>query len=605
MQNANQILTAMQKLGEKRLPLTRVYRSLFSEEMYLAAYSKIYRNQGALTPGTANETADGMSLALIREIIDDLRAERFRFRPSRRSHVPKKSGGTRPLGMPDFPEKLVQEVIRALLEAYYEPRFRNSSHGFRPERGCHTALTQIKQKFRGSTWFIEGDIRGCFDNINHQVLMAILARDIQDGRLLNLIRLSLEAGVVEEWEYKRTHSGTPQGGILSPLLANIYLHELDAFVEDVLIPQYTQGKKRGNNLEYARYNYRIVQARKRGDYELAHKLELERRKLPSSDTYDPNFRRLTYVRYADDFILGFTGSKSEAEAIKEAIGTFLRERLQLEMSPSKTLITHARTEKARFLNYAISIYDADHKLTYDKRLRVMKRSVNGHIRLGVPYGLVDEHCKRYMRNGKPVSEPALLFYSDAQIIQRYQERYRGLANYYKYATDRAVFGKLKGVMQAALVKTLAHKLRTSVSRVYRRYRGTREVNGKTYKTLQVEVPTRRGTRTIYWGAIPLTVIKPGTEPIDDSKHFEFWKGVRSDLIQRLQADTCELCGSNGDCEVHHVRKLSNLKQKWAGRKAKPEWVKRMITMQRKTLIVCKKCHTDIHAGRPIPKERMK
>jgi hypothetical protein len=199
----------------------------------------------------------------------------------------------------------------------------------------------------------------------------------------------------------------------------------------------------------------------------------------------------------------------------------------------------------------------------------------------------------------------LLFFSDAQIIQHYQERYRGLVEYYKYATDRAVFSKLKYVMEIALTKTLAHKLRTRVTEIYRRYKGTREVNGKQYKTLQIEVPTRRGTRIIYWGAIPLIVVKTGTEPIDDTKYFEFWKGVRSDLIQRLKADKCELCGTEGNCEVHHVRKLSNLTQKWAGRKTKPEWVRRMITMQRKTLIVCKLCHDDIHAGRPIPKDRMK
>lgn len=311
------------------------------------------------------------------------------------------------------------------------------------------------------------------------------------------------------------------------------------------------------------------------------------------------------MRYADDFILGFIGPKSEAEAIKAAIGKFLRERLHLEMSAAKTLITHARTEYARFLGYAISTYNADDKLSYDKRLKVMKRSINGGIRLGVPHGLVDECCKRYLRNDKPISETALLYFSDAQIIQRYQERYRGLVEYYKYATDRAVFSKLRYVMESALVKTLAHKLRTTVSRVYRQYKGTREVNGKPYKTLQVEIPTRRGSRTIYWGAIPLKVVKPGAEPLDDNKYFEFWKGIRSDLIQRLQADTCELCGSTGSCEVHHIRKLSDLKQKWAGRKTKPEWVKRMITLQRKTLIVCKKCHTDIHAGRLPSQSRMK
>jgi retron-type reverse transcriptase len=217
MQKAEQILQAMYKLGEKRIPLKRVYRYLFSEDLFLAAYDKIARNRGAMTAGTENDTVDGMNLARIQRIIEKLRYERFKFRPARRIQTLKKSGGTRPLGLPNFTEKLVQETLRQMLEAYYETRFRDSSHGFRPGRGCHTALASLHNKFKGAAWFIEGDIRGCFDHIDHEVLMEILARDIQDGRLLNLIRTSLEAGYVEDWQYNRTYSGTPQGGLCEAL----------------------------------------------------------------------------------------------------------------------------------------------------------------------------------------------------------------------------------------------------------------------------------------------------------------------------------------------------------------------------------------------------
>lgn len=261
MQRAEHILQALRKLGEERIPLTRVYRSLFSEDLYLAGYAKIYRNAGALTPGTENDTVDGMSLKRIHALIEALRNERFRFRPSRRIHIPKKSGsGTRPLGIPNFADKLVQEAMRMLLEAYYEPRFRESSHGFRPNRGCHTALQALHQSFGGAVWFIEGDIKGCFDNINHDVLMNILSQDIQDGRLLNLIQMGLKAGIMDGWKYHLTYSGTPQGGVLSPLLSNIYLHELDVFVEDVLIPRHTQGAKRAPDPAYKQMNYRIWKA---------------------------------------------------------------------------------------------------------------------------------------------------------------------------------------------------------------------------------------------------------------------------------------------------------------------------------------------------------
>lgn len=600
MQKAEAILQAIRKLGEQRAPLTRVYRTLYSEDLYLAAYSKIYRNQGTMTPGTEDDTADGMSLKRVRSIIEALRFERYHFKPVRRAEIPKKSGiGKRKLGLPNFTDKLVQEVLRMILEAYYEPRFRDSSHGFRTGRGCHTALRRIKQSFRASAWFIEGDIKGCFDNIDHNILMNLLARDIHDGRLLGLIRQGLKAGVMEDWQYHRTYSGTPQGGILSPLLANVFLHELDAFVEDTLVPRYTQGAKRRVHPQYKSLQTDIARARRQGNTQLAEEFAQQRRSLPSLDNHDPNFRRLRYIRYADDFILSFIGSRAEAEVIKQEISAFLKSSLHLEMSTEKTLITNAHSEHAQFLGYAISIFHADDKITRNTRnSEIKRRAANGKVRLGVPYGLADEIAQRYMRRGKPVSDAAMLAFSDAHIIDNYQNRYRGLAEYYKYAVDRHQLGSLKNIMQAALVKTLMGKYKLSVSKVYRKYRGTVTVNGREYTTLQVVVPTKHGTRTIYWGAIPLTSVEIVTGQLDDNKFVSF--AYRSDLVNRLQADKCELCGSRQDCEVHHVRKLSDLKRRWAGRKEKPEWVTRMIAMERKTLVVCRHCHRKIHAGEPTP-----
>lgn len=600
MQKAEHILQAMRTLGQKRMPLTRVYRCLFSEDLFLAAYDKIARNQGALTAGTDNDTADGMNLERIRRIIAQLRTEQFRFHPVRRIHIPKKHGGTRPLGIPNFSDKLVQEVIRLLLEAYYEPRFRNSSHGFRPKRGCHTALTSAKSRFEGATWFIEGDIRGCFDNIDHQVLMNTLARDIQDGRLLNLIRMLLEAGYMEDWHYNRTYSGTPQGGVLSPLLANIYLNELDAYIEDTLIPHYTRGTRRAPHLEYYRLGYHLKIARQASDEKGVKEIEHRRRQLPSQDTHDPNFRRLQYIRYADDFILSFIGTKAEAAEIKAAIGAFLKDQLHLEMSASKTLLTHARTEHAHFLGYAISVYHADDKLTPRAGTRTKTRSINGGIRLGIPYGKVDELTRRYLRNGKPIHEAGLLAFSDAQIMEVYQQRFRGIAQYYKYAADRRQLAKLKYVMEISLTKTLANKFRTKVTEIYKKYKADRTVDGFTYKVLRVEVPAKNGTRYIHWGGITLKVIKPGSEPIDDHIGIRnYVANSRTDLVQRLQANECEICGSLEKCDVHHIRKLADLQNRWRGKKTKPDWVVRMIALRRKTLVVCEKCHTKIHAGRPL------
>jgi group II intron reverse transcriptase/maturase len=602
MQKANQILQAIRKLGEKGLPLTRVYRNLYCEDLFLAAYGKIYRNNGAMTPGVDDDTADGMSLDRIRKIIEQLRSERYRFRPARRKSIPKAKGGTRTLGVQNFTDKLVQEVLRMVLEAYYEPRFRYSSHGFRPNRGCHTALEDLQYRFKGSSWFVEGDIKGCFDNIDHDVLLSILARDIQDGRLLNLIRLSLKAGALDNWRYHETYSGTPQGAVLSPLLANIYLNELDAFIEDDLIPRYTRGERRASNPEYERLRDKMRRARRAGNTQLAKQFDQQRRKIPSGDTHDPNYRRLKYIRYADDFILGFIGPKVEAEAIKAEIGKFLHDHLKLTMHPEKTLITHARTEHALFLGYAVSVQHADTRYMQKEGTRIKSRAANGKIRLGVPYGLITETIKRYQRKGKPIHNAGLLHYSDAHIILTYQMRYRGLLEYYRYAVDQHRFGYLKWVMETSLTKTLAHKFKISVPQVYRKYRGQRQVDGRTYKTLQVEVPTEKGRTTIYWGAVPMRVVKSGSKPLQDVIKRDMLES-HNDLIKRLKANTCELCGSRENCEVHHVRKLADLKRRWAGRKEKPEWVHRMIRMHRKTLIVCHTCHRKIHNGQPLPNNR--
>jgi hypothetical protein len=432
--------------------------------------------------------------------------------------------------------------------------------------------------------------------------MEILSRDIKDQRLLGLIRKCLKAGYMEDWRYHRTYSGTPQGGIISPLLANIYLHELDTFIEEELIPKYTRGKRRKLNREYRRTDWRISQARKRGDKQLAKKLVLERRKMPSIDPYDPNYRRLKYCRYADDFILGFIGPKAEAEGIKAAIREFLRERLHLEMSESKTLITHARTQQAHFLGYAIGICQRDDK-TNRQENGTRKRSINGKIRLSIPKGRIDEFARKYMKKGKPVHMGILLDCSDAEVIEYFQTRYRGIAEYYKYAANRRQLGKLKYTMEIALTKTLANKHRTSVSNIYRKYGGRQTVDGYTYKTLQVEVPTRHGKRCVYWGAIPLKVVKMDRlEPIDD--RIKTWWIKETDLVQRLRADRCEVCGAEGNCEVHHIRKLSELKKRWEGRKEKPEWVVRMIARRRKTIVLCQKCHRTIHASKLTPKSDM-
>jgi group II intron reverse transcriptase/maturase len=299
MQDAETVLDVLRDRGRQGLPVERLYRQLFNAKLYLMAYGRIYANHGAMTPGADGETADGMTLGKIGRIIDALRYERYRFQPVNRVYIPKKNGKLRPLGLPSWSDKLVGEVIRLLLEAYYEPQFSGRSHGFRPGRGCHTALTEVSRKWTGTTWFIEGDISDCFGSLDHEVLLSILAEKIRDNRFLRLLRNMLQAGYLEEWEWHATLSGAPQGGVVSPVLSNIYMHKLDEYAEKILIPEHTRGADRRLNPAYRKASAEMERARARGDRAGVWELRRKLRSMPSIDPADPGFRRLRYVRYAD------------------------------------------------------------------------------------------------------------------------------------------------------------------------------------------------------------------------------------------------------------------------------------------------------------------
>ncbi len=559
MQSAVTYLELVRERGNKGLPLERVYRQLFNRDLYLMAYGKIYRNTGAMTHGVTDETPDGMSLAKIDAIIEALRYERFQWLPARRVYIPKKNGKKRPLGLPDWSSKLVQEVTRLILQAYYEPQFSSHSHGFRPERSCATALREIYYHWAGTAWFIEGDISQCFDKLSHELLLADLQEHIHDGRFIKLVRELLEAGYMEDWTLNQTWSGVPQGGIVSPVLSNILLNRLDSYVETVLIPQYT--------------------------------------KLPAVDIHDPDYRRLKYVRYADDFLLGFVGPKAAAEEIKHQLRQFLREELKLELSEDKTLITNARKEAAKFLGYEVTTLQANDKrfLTEEGKSR---RSINGRIGLRVPRSVIEAKCKDYMRNGKPIHRPERKAESDFTIISTYQLVYRGMVNYYRLAYNLGALNKLRWVMETSLLKTLAGKFRLPVSQVAKKYEAELVRDGKKYKAFQVKIPRQdKKPLVATWGGVPLTWdIGAPLEELLPIVHY----GVRSELVQRLLAEVCELCGSSDDVQVHHVRKMSDLHE-YPGR-PKPPWVVRMIALRRKTLLLCRTCHEDVDNGRPMRRQ---
>ncbi len=597
MQSAKAYLELIRERGKKGLPLERIYRQLFNQDLFLMAYGKISRNKGAMTHGVTDETPDGMSLEKIGVIIEALRHERYQWLPARRTYIPKKNGKKRPLGMPVWSDKLVQEVIRLILEAYYEPQFSDHSHGFRAERGCQTALREIYRTWLGTAWFIEGDISQYFDKLDHELLLKTLEEKIQDGRFINLMRELFNAGDMEDWTFNRTLSGVPQGGIVSPILSNILLDKLDKFVETVLIPKYTKGVTRGRNHEYERLMNRSKYHRQRGNVEKAEELRKQAQTLSSRDANDPEYRRLKYVRYADDFLLGFNGPKSEAEEIKQALRDFLRDELKLELSEEKTLITHAKSQAARFLGYEVTTIQDDPKRLITKKGRD-RRSLNGKIGLRVPKDVRETKCKSYMRKGHPMHRATLLQENDFTIITTYQLEFRGIAEYYRLAYNMGTLNKLKWVMEYSLLKTLANKFRMPLPRVVKKYRAETVVDGKKYKVLQVRISRQEKKPLVAtWGGVSLSWDSKATlaeQPLTVKR------GNHSELVQRLLAGDCELCGATENVEVHHGRAMKDL-HTYPGR-AKPEWVKRMIALKRKTMPLCRTCHEDVTQGCPLRRQ---
>jgi group II intron reverse transcriptase/maturase len=588
MRTPETIFGMLQDRGKRRVPVNDLYRQLYNPTLYLRAYGRIYANDGAMTKGSTQETADAMSLAKIRTIIDDLRQERYRWTPVRRTYVPKKNGKMRPLSLPSFTDKLLQEVICSLLEAYYEPQFSDTSHGFRPGRSCHTALNQIEQTWTGTRWLLEGDIQQCFEKLDHSILLSILAEHIHDNRFLRLIKHLLQAGYLEDWSYYPTMSGAPQGGIVSPILSNIYLNKLDQFVEKELIPRFTRGEYHKKNPAYARYTRQAARAKENGEYKKARTLLRLAQQLPSKDPYDPGYRRLKYTRYADDTLFGFIGPRAEVEQIKHLLADFLHNRLGLILSSEKTLITHARYQEARFLGYGIQTQYRNDKLATNG-----DRTTNGKIALRVPKDVVKRKTSQYEHAGKPVRRPSLASCTDYTILNTFQGEYRGLVQYYLRANNVHWLHRVRWAAEQSLTRTLAMKHQCSAAQMAERYQAVIQTPHGPMKCLEVIVDRENGKKPLVarFGDIPLVRDKDA-HPIDHvSPPIRY---ERKEVVRRLIASRCELCTiKDKNCVVHQVRKLADLTNLG---KQRPRWAHIMLQKRRKTLIVCQSCHHLIHDG---------
>ena len=577
----------------------RLYRILFNEELFYVAYQKIASNGGSTTKGSDGRSIDGMSLARIETLIASLKDESYQPHPSRRVHIPKKKGKTRPLGIPAFEDKLVQEVVRMILEAIYEGHFETTSHGFRPKRSCHTALLHIQKTFSGAKWFIEGDIKGFFDNIDHDVLVGILRERISDDRFIRLIRKFLKAGYVEDWTFHNTYSGMPQGGIVSPILANIYLDKLDKYVKEY-IRHFDMGTKRrpgkeSNDLANERKRtVRKLKKIKDGTEKAAlvarlKAIEQERAAFPSGDEMDGSYRRLKYIRYADDFILGVIGSKEDALRIKEDIKSFLSESLALELSEEKTLITHTG-KSAKFLGYEITVTRNNHqRRDVQGRLR---RTYGKRVRLNVSMATLRDKLLEYgameikLRNGKEIWKPkcrsGLIFNDDLEILDRYNRETVGFCNYYLIANNCVVLHNFRYIMEYSMYKTFAGKYRSTVRKINKKYRLNKLF------TVKYEQKGVIKSRTFY-----KTSFKRRTTAFNGSCDIEPYSIAdvsRTNLTDRLKAEKCELCGATGKLIMHHVRNLKDLK-------GKESWKRLMSARKRKTIALCPSCHRLRHLGK--------
>lgn len=603
MRNPINVLSCLQQQSLKPFYIfDRLYRNLYNRDFFLLAYENIYATQGNMTKGTDGKTIDAMSIKRIDTIIESLKSEKYQPNPSRRTYINKKNGKKRPLGIPSFDDKLVQEVIRMILQSIYESYFEPNSHGFRPKRSCHTALNNIQKSFTGAKWFVEGDIKGCFDNIDHKILIGILSKRIKDDKFLRLINKFLKAGYLENWKYNQTYTGTPQGGIISPILTNIYLDQFDKYMNQ-LKTNFDKGAVRKTFPKSQKIANRTATLRRKikketceiAKQELLDELAQKQKELfsmPLSDPMDKTFKRIQYVRYADDFIIGVIGSKEDAIVVKNAVEVFLKEQLNLELSPEKTLITNS-SDKAKFLGY--NIYVRKTNVVRRDKYGVKRRSLNGSVCLEVSMNTIRNKLLEYGAmtieknvKGKEIFKPKARYYlkdnDDLEILDQYNSEIRGFRNYYSIANNSAIVNTFGYIMQYSMFKTYATKYKSSVPKIANKMR-----IGKHFGVSFKDKKGNTKTRLFYNNGYARVKLK-NTIDVDILPKTAMYSSKTS-LKNRLESGKCHNCGKeNCDIEIHHVKKLKDLK-------GKNSIEKFMIARRRKTIALCVECHKNLHLGR--------
>lgn len=595
-------LASITNLSRQGRRINGLFRLLSTPILWERAYEQIAPNKGALTPGVdPQNTLDGFSLERMERIVARVMDGSYRFAPARRQYIPKANGKKRPLGIPSADDKLVQCAVKILLEHIYEPIFSEQSHGFRRGRSCHTALTEIKRTWHGMKWLIEFDIVGFYDNIDHEILLNLLRKRIDDERLIKLISRMLKAGYLEDWTFHRTYSGAPQGGVVSPILANIYLHELDAVMLEMK-SRFDKGQTRRPNAAHVQISKRIRLIREKIDrrrdkgkedevpalIEEIREWERRRRDTPAFDPFDPNYRRFRYCRYADDFVIGIIGSKEEARTLMLDVSHWLTENLKLQVSSEKSGIVKA-SEGAIFLGYKLKTYsNGRDKRTVIRGRAVTRRGYRDQMQLHIPREKLVKFAERRrlgnLHEDRGVARYDLMNNSDFAIVAGYNALMRGVAEYYKLGTLwKRRIGGLQHLWWWSLIKTLSGKHKCSAAKTYRRLQ-----NGD---RLGIWYESRSNRR--FMPVFRLKDVSPtlaGTR-VDIQTQLNIYVQGRTDMIDRLRAQRCEACGaSSAPMEIHHARKMSDMQ-------GTTLWVYLKAARTRKRLVLCHDCHVSHHAGR--------
>nr|YP_002600927.1 putative reverse transcriptase and intron maturase [Pyramimonas parkeae]ACJ71149.1 putative reverse transcriptase and intron maturase [Pyramimonas parkeae] len=561
-----------------------LYRLLCNKQLLTLAYNLIKSKPGNMTPGTDKLTLDKMSERLIDKTSRQLRDQTFKFKPVRRVFIPKgNSKDIRPLGVPSSRDKVVQKAMLLIMDNIYETTFSTHSHGFRPGRSCHSALKEIRSEWSGIKWAIEGDIKGCYDNVNHQILINILREKIKDERFIQLLWKLLRAGIEVNRTIERSKIGTPQGGILSPLLANIYLNEFDKFVSNLSQKiGLTYNKTRRDNPEYHKIRGKIYRLRtkrtvsgtvnvqpSKSDLKQIQILSKTQRTLPSKDPFDPQYRKILFIRYADDWIVGVIGGHEFAQGIKEQIQTFLKEQLELTLSPEKTKITPFSSKKVTFLGYKLQI---SARSSYSSSGRHKKRTVGWQPKLYIPMDKIVRKLSEKnfcTKTGTGIKKKGWILYPDKIIVQRYNYVIRGLRNYYAPADNFGTsMNRIEYILKYSCVHTLAAKHRTQISTQLER-------------TEELGLDTMKSHKNNIWDF--------KTKPVQ-------YNQLLSSYVKRTQllsASECTICQSKENLEMHHVKAL----RKDGALLSDKYMIALMQRMNRKQICVCRTCHMDIHYGK--------